>query len=261
VLHTIYIIDGGTCLYSYSFVPEPAVDQYLLSGFLSAVGSFAQVAFQTSLQTIALKNRQKVIFHVNDQEMLTTCAICDERDDNRLLEKLVAALTTRFIERMGSVLHTSSRAMVSAYTVFDDDMRAWRFAVKERGPKSVAAGLVLGIALMLGFAAATNPLTARLMLNEDENLAWVLFLSMLCVQFTLCGLTAGFFAGTRRYGGWAGVAFFALLCLLLTMSWDLFTGFLIIAPYVLVVAVAGGYGGGLIADRRLLYPLPGTPTE
>ena len=42
MIHNLYVIDSGVCIYSYYFKDQD-IDDQLFSGFLSALGSFAHV--------------------------------------------------------------------------------------------------------------------------------------------------------------------------------------------------------------------------
>lgn len=65
MIHSFYVIDAGLCIYHYDFKKETHLDDQLLSGFLTAIGSFAQEAFQKGLQSIHIQNGQKINFYID----------------------------------------------------------------------------------------------------------------------------------------------------------------------------------------------------
>ena len=75
MLFNFFIIDQGLCIYHYDFVKESSIDEQLLSGFLSAIGSFAQNTFQNGLQAIQIQNGQKMNFFIENHYKIMFCAI------------------------------------------------------------------------------------------------------------------------------------------------------------------------------------------
>jgi hypothetical protein len=65
MIHSLYVIDSGICIFSYQFKKDTTIDEQLLSGFLTAIGNFAKETFKsdTGLQTIHIQN-QKLNFYL-----------------------------------------------------------------------------------------------------------------------------------------------------------------------------------------------------
>ncbi|MHA1144310.1 MAG: hypothetical protein ACTSRW_06190 [Candidatus Helarchaeota archaeon] len=60
MFHSIYILkDNGVCLYTRHYKPGRADDQ-LISGFMSAFGSFATEALGSELQSIRLRTHERL---------------------------------------------------------------------------------------------------------------------------------------------------------------------------------------------------------
>ena len=67
---------------------------------------------------------------------------------------------------------------------------------------------------------------------------------------------AGFQAGNPKYGIITGFIFFIIVSLSIALTnIETFYDYLYIAPFSVIICVATGYFGGLLQDRRKLYPL------
>ncbi len=257
MIHNLYVIeDGGICLYSYNFIKNISIDEQLLAGFLSAIGSFAQETFKTGLQSIQIHDGQKLIFYVQKSERLTFCAIANEKDNNFLLEKILSEVARKFILELKDVLD-NNRAAIDEYKIFDSTIKeSVKNVVKDRNFKSVISGLLLSFIVLTAITIPATILNEFLRVEMSEYAFFLYFLISLTFTVSSSSFVSGFQSGNSKYGTLGAILVFIFINLtILTQGVELYLNFLFIAPLVLIACIASGYYGGLTADRRKLYPL------
>ncbi|MHA1150210.1 MAG: hypothetical protein ACTSR8_18415 [Promethearchaeota archaeon] len=256
MFHNLYVIDAGVCLYSYDFIEKTVIDDQLLSGFLTAIGSFAQETFQSGLQTIKILDGQKLIFYPEKTQKLTFCAIANEKDNDHLLENLLAQIAQEFVSQMAETLNSENRPALDEYKIFDGSIQnKIKNKSKPRNKKSMLTGFLTGFIISMIFTyvmSLINP-TLRTILSREVFLMY--FLLLLCISFSVYGGIGGYLAGNPKFGAITGLIFFIIISSLIAFDVEVFLSYLYIMPYCLIICIASGYFGGLLQDRRKLYPL------
>ncbi|MHA1683733.1 MAG: hypothetical protein ACTSUE_22535 [Promethearchaeota archaeon] len=257
MIHSLFIIDRGISIYSYHF-KKTDIDGQLLSGFLSAIGSFAQETFQTGLQTISIRNGEKMNFYVEDTHGLIFCAISNDKDNNKLLGKLLKRISTSFVHEKGEILKTPARSDMSKYKDFDGKVKTiLKGKTIARNGGMIVAGLAIGIGIFVASLFAFVYIIEIMMalgfgpvieLTATYYLAAILFIA---------SMTAGFFGGSPKVGMWTGIAYFVVFIVVVFFILKEFADFIyLFAPFLFVVCMAGGYFGGLRSEMRRLYVVP-----
>jgi hypothetical protein len=259
MIYNLFVIDNGCSIYSYEFKKNFGLNDQLLSGFLSAISSFAQETFNTGLMTIQIRNGQKLAFYFASEYKLLLCAIADGRDNDHLLEKILGVISAKFTDVMQEVLTSDlKRARIDLYKPFDPILKdLMKLKTKPRNIKSMGMGILSGFIALIGFASLIYTIVAEMRTNLiEESVVLISFLLLLSGSLSLCSLISGYIAGNSKMGLKNGVIFFILLnILILVLNSSLFISFLYISPFVLIACVASGYAGGYLCDRRNLYPL------
>ncbi len=243
------------CIYTYNFRKSIDIDEQLLSGFLSAIGSFAQQTFQTGLQTINIENGQKMNFYVEKQTKLIFVAISDTRDNNSLLEHLLAEIALKFNHEMEQHLNSTERGCLDNYKKFNNTIiTVVKGRDKDRSRKTMLEGLFTGTVILIMIFYAFSPLFIQFM----GNLIIYISLIILFISIGLLSSTfvSGYFAGNPKMGTTNGFIFFALVLIVVSFFYPYsFYMWIIASPFAIIICAAAGFYGGLMCDKRKLYPL------
>jgi len=252
MIHHLFVIDHGVSVYTHDFIKESALDPQLLSGFLAAIGSFAQETFKTGLQTINIHNGEKLNFYVDPSHGLIFCAVSNEKDSNRLLEKLLGKIATEFTAAFGGVLKSPARSDMSRYKPFDERIGA---LVKRKEKKRNMATMVQGILLgSLFFFASFFGFVLLIKIIPYPELTATYYLT---AALFFSSAISGFCAGNPSMGWKNGIVFFILFIVGILVLVPQFIPFLyMFLPFSFIVCAAGGFWGGLRCDLAKLYPLP-----
>ncbi len=254
----LYVIDAaGICIYSYDFQRNVFVNEQLLSGFLSAITMFAQEAFQTGLHAIQIRNGQKMIFYLELKHHLMFCAIADEKDNNRLLERILKEIALKFVEETKDLLDAAEHGRIDGYKKFDNTLpQIVKNKTKRRDIRTMALGLIEGIAVLIALSTITYGIVVLLRYLFTENTVLIFFLLILSSVLSLSSFVSGYTAGNTKFGVRNGLSFFVILnVIIVTLSPEMFLNFLYISPFAFIACTAAGYYGGLTCDRRKLYPI------
>mgnify|MGYP000870060614 CR=1 FL=1 len=258
MINNLYIIDNAGCLlFSHCFIQRNNTNEQLISGFLSAMSSFAQETFQTGLQTMGIRNGQKLVFFIAPEFKLLITAIADAHDNNYLLEKLLGDIANLFIREMRSVLSDSKiNARIDLYQPFEKILiQIVKNKDKKRNIKTLLSGLFVGLFLLVLSSILTDKLLIWMNERMVESTVLTIFLIVFCGAVSLCSFVSGFLAGSTKIGMFNGLLFWIILNLVIALNWELFLSFLLIDSYVFVACIAAGYAGGKYCDRKYLYPL------
>ncbi len=258
IIINLYVIDGaGICIYSYEFQRNVFVNEQLLSGFLSAITMFAQEAFQTGLHAIQIRNGQKMIFYLEQNHKLMFCAVADDKDNNRLLERILGEIAQSFVEETKDLLDSDNHGRIDGYKRFDTVLpEIVKNKTKRRDTRTMALGLIEGIGVLVTSSVITYLIVVLLRLIYAQDIVLILFLLILSSVLSLSSFVSGYTAGNPKFGVRNGLLFFILLNLIIvSINPILFLNFLYISPFVFICTAAAGYYGGLICDRTKLYPL------
>ncbi|MHA1818877.1 MAG: hypothetical protein ACTSU2_16510 [Promethearchaeota archaeon] len=255
MIHALYIIYQGMNIYNYQLKKDIDLDPQLVSGFLTAIGNFARETFQSGLQSIAIKN-QKMSFYYDAKTQLLFCAISNLNDNNYLLENLLGKIARAFIKQFHDKLDLQSMSNVGAYNEFTPNLiKLLKNITHKRNGMTILSGLILGsIAIIFSiflFGAIYEVLNIK-----SRVLSEFIILLFMCVAFFGSSVISGYLAGAPKTGLINGFVFFILsILLVLILIPEILEYFVFLTPFSLIVCMAGGYFGGLLMDRRKLYPL------
>ncbi|MBD3351544.1 MAG: hypothetical protein GF364_08660 [Candidatus Lokiarchaeota archaeon] len=258
MIHALYIIDSGICIYSYRFKKDTDIDEQLLSGFLTAIGNFAKETFKsdTGLQTIQIQD-EKLNFYLDKKNDLLYCAVSSYQDNNTLLESILKEISEAFSEQMREFLSKKQRASIHEYKEFNPILeKIMEDKEKERNKKTMLLGLFLGLLSVIGLIIVFSLLLGVLSTFISQELVLFVLLIFLTIGLWISSRVSGYYAGSPEMGLKNGIVFLVVLfVVLLVFLAELIVYFIYMIPFIAVVCAAGGYYGGLLRDRRKLYPL------
>lgn len=256
MINHLYVIDSGISIYSYDFKQGSEVDEQLLSGFLTAMGSFARETFQEGLQTIYIEN-EKLNFYLEPETQLLFCAISDKRDNDSLLENLLRKISMAFKTEMGEILDSSLRSQTDNYKGFDSTLEGIaENLAKERSKKTMFLGLSLGLIFLIGSFILTFIVAYPFLEGADETAWGIVIIFYIFIGLSGSSLISGYFAGNQRMGFINGVIFFVIFAVSLIVFVPGTAGIvLLVIPFAIIICGAAGNYGGLIRERRKLYPI------
>jgi hypothetical protein len=255
MIHHLFVIDHGMSIYTHDFIKESSIDPQLLSGFLAAISSFANETFKTGLQTINVRNGEKLNFYIDPEHGLVFCAISNDKDNNKLLEHLLEHIAREFIDQFASSLASPARCNLDQYLTFKDSIIA---IVKRKDKKRNAATMFQGILLgALFFFASFFAFVLLIRVIPNPEIVATYYLT---VALFFSSAISGFFAGNQAMGWKNGIVFFAMFVIGILWLVPQFLSFLVtFLPFAFIVCAAGGSWGGLRCDMSKLYPLPKRP--
>jgi hypothetical protein len=251
MIHHLFVIDHGISIYTHDFIKESTIDPQLLSGFLAAIGSFANEAFKTGLQTISVRNGEKLNFYIDPAHGLIFCAISNEMDNNKLLERILGRIASGFTAQFASALQSPARGNVSQYLSFDDVIPSFvKRKDKKRNTGTMFQGILLGA---LFFFATFFAFVALIRVLPNPEVVATYYLS---AALFFSSAISGFFAGNQAMGWKNGIVFFVMFIVGILWLVPQFLSFLVMfLPFAFIVCAAGGSWGGLRCDLNKLYPL------
>ncbi|MFX1452034.1 MAG: hypothetical protein ACFFCM_14445, partial [Promethearchaeota archaeon] len=155
MIHSLYIINpAGICIYSEHFI-ESRIDEQLLTGFLTAIGSFSQEAIGGALQKINIRTGEQMVLFYHEESKLTIAAIAHENDYPSLLEHLLTKIIKEFYKTYKKYL--KEQGLFEDTTKFSETCRkilSGRSA--NRGRKQIVLGLFLGLIVLIVLMALTG---------------------------------------------------------------------------------------------------------
>lgn len=258
MITSFYIIDQGVCIYNYNFKTANPIDQQLLSGFLSAIGTFAQATFQTALQSILIQNGLKLNFYAETDQHLTLCAISDARDSNELLQLVMQQISDQFKTEMGGLLNSGQRGNVDGYKEFDASFcKIVSGKDRQRDRKTHIKGILFGgIVLFVTFFSFIIVLQAFTENPEDFLNFMIIAVYFNSIGMGLASFLAGINAGTPKLGLKTGIYLnVGGTIFMLILVNPIGVSLLLSMPFTMIICIAMGYYGGIVTDRKFLYPL------
>ncbi|MHA1300980.1 MAG: hypothetical protein ACTSO9_16290 [Candidatus Helarchaeota archaeon] len=148
MIHSYYIINqAGIAIYSEHFV-KSNVDEQLLSGFLTAIGSFSQEAIGGALQKLQIKTGEQMVLYFHEPSKLTIVAIANENDHSGLLQNLLKQIINEFYKTYRKYLKEEGLFEdTSLFTKSSRTILAGKSA--RRGIKEIILGLFLGLVVLI----------------------------------------------------------------------------------------------------------------
>ncbi len=287
MIYSLYIIsEGGIAVYSKNFV-RASLDEQLISGFLLAVGNFAKEAVGSGLKKIEMQTGEQLLIYYDETLKLSIAALTGAQDHPKLilnilqdiLDKFNTAFNKKSIQ-IGNLGDTSK--FDSEITTLLKDKTA------KRDKKRFILALILGSVILaflylLFWENLVNLLSLFIpqmgtLFDEGKYIEMIFVFGefsfnlefILIVCFIPSTLLAGYLAGSRKKGKLLGLIFFlfaigssiSLIIIfydnepILLFAFLFFLMLLIYVPLVLITSITFSYLGGLIRDRRKLYPIP-----
>ena len=241
ILNLFIFHQSGPCIFKREYVKGTEIDEQLMSGFLTALSSFAQEAFLDGLQRIHLASGRRLIYGYNKEFGILAAALADKRDHPSLVEEIVNQIVKEFIKRYNKHLKPFDPSL----TVFEDFQSIVDSIILKRNRTrdkttilfSVSLAVILGI-LASGFAGFV-----------PESLL-TLYLAL------IPSIPAGYVAGERKIGTLSGLigTLPEILTLLTLGELDLFNVIFTFQLLIPLAAVAGALTGYYV-ERKFLYPL------
>ncbi len=256
MITNLYVIDHGVSLYSYSISKKMLIDEQMFTGFLSALGAFAQEVFKHGLHSIQIKSIQKLILYLETKYNLLFCAIANEKDNGYIIEKLLSKISESFILKFQDQLESNERKAHKKYREFDDQMSDFlEDRGYPRGIKSLARGLLISGSILFVLVNLLYHILISLnfLLKEVNTLIFMIFWIMI-IAFS--SALSGYIAGNTKLGSINGILFFLLMtALAFYFAQIYFIDYLLISYILVVICWAMGFTGGYFGDKRKFYPI------
>lgn len=271
MIFNFFVFDKGLCIYSYNYREEVSIPEDFFSGFLTALGTFAQEVFKDEIHEIRIKNNQILVLYAEKKYNLTFCTISDDRDNKHLLQKHLRQIADTFIEKMEQFLRAGATSDTKAFTSFDSILKDYFVGkVTPRYQYLTLLGMIIGYGVFFGFALFLELFRAPLFYLQEtaiQSLVWYLFYYFLQgIVFggliLTCFIT-GYITKNAKLGGICGLLITSYTVFLWwhsNISWYLLF-FTIYAwgamnfPITIFMGAVMGYIGGEMSDRKNLYPL------
>ncbi len=284
MIHNLYIIsEGGIAIYCKNFA-KSTLDEQLISGFLLAIGNFAKEAVGSGLKKIEMQTGEQLCVYYDDSLKLTAAALVDSADYPKLVSAMLKKILGQYAEFFKGKIQSPN--IVEEGPKFNPVVESLlKGKTGKRDKKRFILGLILGgLVLGLIYFLFSGYLRLSIVTFIDRILAsgphgyfdpilifggFSLKLeSVLIACFVPSSFLAGYLAGSRTKGKRIGIFLFLFaLCLNIILTivrtsdfQNLLFIFMLIVyiPLVLLTSISLGYLGGLLKDRRVLYPLPPT---
>ncbi len=154
MIHSLYIMNpAGICIYSEHFI-KSRIDEQLLTGFLTAIGSFSKEAIGGALQKLNIKTGEQMVMFYHEESKLTIAAIANANDHNTLLEDLLNKIVSEFYKTYKKNL--KEQGLFEDTTQFSKTcQKILRGKVLNRGKKQLFLGVFLGLLLLVVLAVFT----------------------------------------------------------------------------------------------------------
>lgn len=282
MIYNLYIIsEGGLALYSKNFA-KSTIDENLISGFLLAIGNFSKETVGSGLKKIELQRGEQLCIFYDETSKLSVAAITGAEDHPKLVSQILQNILRKYTDIFKDII--GSPSIVEEGPKFDpvvDKFLADHTAKRDKKRFILGlllGGLILGALLLLFipylrdsvvtfiteiislyYGSPRGPLDAILFFGEFSiKLEFVLLVSFIPSSFV-----AGYLAGSRNKGKVIGLIFFFFALglsfaaiFIEVLSVLIVLMLLIYIPLVLITSIVLGYLGGLLRDRRVLYPIP-----
>lgn len=261
------------------------MDEQLISGFILAVANFAKEAVGAGLRKIEMETGEQLFVYYDFSTKLTAAAVTGPQDHPKLVSDVLPEILAFFAKHFGDKL--DSPHIAREVTKFDPVVEALLAnRTRKRDKKRFILGLILGALVLIlvslliiaplgilaqNYAYDINNVIVSTIPGDPQRLVGIIAASVvlffglelyLVILFIPSSFVAGYTAGSRSKGKWIGVAFFFFMTALsiilgiFNVGALLLTGILILYfPLALLTSIALGYLGGLLRDRKKLYPI------
>ncbi len=266
MIQNVYVHKAnGELVFNKNLAPQK-IDENVVVGFLAAVGNFSKEAFKNFIEVLDIGDDRKLILHYQQKEKLIAAAIVDDRDENGLVQKVLAELTQAIIEEYGS---NPDPEKIDATRTEAELERILKGRTAARNPKTFWIGLLvmIGFIVPLTFASTsiTQAIGSAIIPRIDISgsglyqsfLPAILLISICFIfaQFTFPALAGSFIIGRLWLSFFAGCVYFAMtLGLLYGMgSLDIFYISLAYTPLVVIFLWFFSFLGVRLASVKKLF--------
>lgn len=240
ILNFFIFHQSGPCIFKCEYLKGTEIDEQLISGFLTALSSFAQEAFLDGLQRIHLASGRRLIYGYNKEYGLLAAALSQNKDHPKLVEELVNQLMDEFTKKYKSHLNPidPSPSIYEDFKTIVDRHVLKRIRTRD----NITSIFSIGLALILGI------LTYALS-------TWLPTGGFLLALATIPSIPAGYIAGERWIGALSGfVGTIPILSVLITAGIPL-NQLLSIIQLIVPLAVVMGAMVGYFVERKFLFPI------
>ncbi|MHA1264177.1 MAG: hypothetical protein ACTSRS_02990 [Candidatus Helarchaeota archaeon] len=292
MFHNLYIVtENGVCIFAKHFI-KSQIDNQLITGFISALGSFAIEALGVELQSLRLQTGEQLsILRYNGPIPLIGLVIADAKDNDILIRNILNEILSEFCSIFYRQLIERQVADITEFQEFTYtvDIILEKKVSSRTGLKMILG--VLGGLLLIGvFLLALIPAIVRLdnFNPADYGVGDIIFsdgfdpsdiktiqavtlpligilIGSICIISIPPTVLAGYIAGDRRRGVQAAILLgvsIGIIILIASISANIFKEvnaflwYLAFSPLLLFLALVFGRYGGRLKERRKLFPLP-----
>ncbi len=253
MIYALYLInEAGICIFERHYV-EKRLDADLVTGFMNAVGSFANEVFLSGLQSMELEDGKRLIYGLDKETKIMSAALTDQADHPLLLKRILEKVIKAFIDYYGAQLHKPFLPQINdEFKQITDNIIFRR--IRKRGFTRLILGSITGFLLMCVTATLIIPLISSPEPNGEDP-GPIILLLMVPSPFL-----AGLIAGNRKDGIIAGVLSIVPFYILISFqtSLPLFSQ-TAICVVVACIALTFGMTSGYIIERYYLNPIMQQP--
>ena len=277
-------MENGTAVFEKIWLQAKSSDTQMLSGFLTALSSFAVEALGGGgLQSLQLSNNEQLAFYPHEANFIIV-TLADNRDNGSLLNKIMKKIADSFYEEYKN--HLDNANLLSQTTNFEETVEAiLENKVSPRTFKRVVFGTLGCLALLITiFLLTLSGILAwgsifqlpetfylgELLLEQIINLLGIVFavLSLyITTLFFIPSILAGYFSGNLKWGVITACSLmiisFTLLILLpyirpayiQVRDFNIGPWLVTFSPLIFSLTLVTGYVGAWIKERTKLYQL------
>ncbi len=293
MLHSIYItLESGACIYARHYI-DSRIDNQLLSGFIHALGSFANEALGSEMQSLRLQTGEQlsIMRYPHGKFPIIGIIIADARDNTTLIRNLLLQILTEFYTIFRKQLEQDNASNITEFEEFRYTLDSiLEGKVASRSNIKMLIGIIVGLVIVGIIVSSLIPLYIEVanfdmtslglpdIIFSDHDLSptelqtlqsivlvlVVVIMGFSCVVFFLPTFLAAYIAGNKKRGIWTAILFgISIGAILLIASpfiesftdVNAFLWYLAFSPLLLFLALVCGFYGGRLKERRKLYPL------
>lgn len=283
MFHSIYLTRrNGVSVYSRHYKEMKAEDQ-LVSGFVSALGSFSTEALGSDLQSVILQTGERLSILTSSDASVVGIIIADSRDHPALISKLLTEIIQEFIEIFQKDIAKNNPLLSTKTEKFNNNVD--RILKGRTATRTILKGflgnvLSFGLMILLSILLITGLLPLGPLLRDQFSsfptiiftdginaqeflvLEWITAYVVIVILLLLMGVyflpavLSGYMAGTRKRGIVNALLLGIFVCVVISIEVPFLLWWLILlSPITSLTAITCGYFGGYLKMRRKLWPL------
>ncbi|MHA1785939.1 MAG: hypothetical protein ACTSVY_13290 [Candidatus Helarchaeota archaeon] len=277
MIHKLYIItENGAAVFEKVWLEAKTTDAHLLSGFLTALSSFAVEALGSGgLQSIELENNEQLAFYRHKEKFMVVL-IADNRDNKQLLNQIMKKIANTFYdEYKDSIKDANLIGKAKGFGQIIDNV-ILKNKTSKRTVKKVIYGTILSLLLLITLFILTMARVIKwedffnLTQEIDFNLVgkyMAVLSTFISALFFVPSLLVGYISGDKKWGVKSATSLMLISFILLIISQflspidlglvniDLFPWLITFSPLIFTITILIGYLGAWIKERTKLYQL------